>query len=273
MSALLHRLLEVQLQSAPEYLDGGLANTSAQPPGGGAYASHLPMALHALAALGASSEQLQAFFSTAQAPMPQRPSWPALDAEEQRLRAAFQSEGASSVLAGELALALAWWAALLRLQAPSAINGNWIALHMQAWVQDPRFARIAPQLRLQPDTLQHLATLALQAYADSGDFTLLHLVTASRALQVLGPLMPPPACDKTLRDFSLHAAAGLLASRWRGERLAAVTPWDWPRLLAAARAEANDHAIKLVHAARHWQQQGDDDLLARSAATRALHAA
>jgi hypothetical protein len=324
MSALLHQLLDAQLPFAPEYLDGATANTDAKPPGGGAYASHRPMALQALASLGASDAQLQAFLDQ-QPPIPLRARWPALDAAEQRLRLELQQQGAGTVLArllperlahagavafhglirtahawesghpGELALAMAWWlqrdqplpvlhvnpqlhladwwAALLALPAPEGMPQDWIAQRMQAWVQTPGFIRIAPQLRLEADGLQQLAALALRAYADSGNFTILHLVTASRALQVLGPFIPPEACDAALRDFSLHAAAGLLASRWRGSALATLPPWDWPALLTAACASSHDHSIKLVHAARHWQQQGLDDTLCRSAATRALHKA
>jgi hypothetical protein len=324
MSALLYQLLDAQLQLAPEYLDGATANTDANTPGGGAYASHRPMALQALASLGASDAQLQAFLAQ-QAPIPLRAHWPALDAAEQGLRLDLQQQGASKVLArllperlahagavafhglirtahawesghsGELALALAWWvqrdqplpvlpvnpqlhladwwAALVALPAPEGMPQAWIAQRMRAWAQTPGFIRIAPQLRLESAGLHQLAAMALRAYAHSGNFTLLHLVTASRALQVLGPLIPAEACDKALRDFSLHAAAGLLASRWRGEAQPTLQAWDWPTLHTAACASSDDHTIKLVHAARHWQQQGLDDTLCRSAATRALHKA
>jgi hypothetical protein len=63
----------------------------------------------------------------------------------------------------------------------------------------------------------------------------LHLVTASRALNVLSPLLPAEAATQALRDFTQHVAAGLLASRWNGELHAGDTAKDWPALLAAAR--------------------------------------
>ncbi len=324
MNAMLHALLDAQLQMAPEYLSATEANTAAEPPGGGAYSTHLPMALHALAELGASEEQLRDFLA-AQNPQPRRNPWPAIEAAEQELRHRLAHQGAAAVMAellpgrlahagavafhglirsahawesqhtGELALALAWWlqrdqalpapepgpmldlddwwATLLRLPEPESMPQDWISQRMLAWSATPGFARLAPNLALRPDTLQQLANKALQAYASSGNFTVLHLVTASRALQVLGPLLPAEATTQALRDFTQHAAAGLLASRWNGELQTLAPAKDWPELLAAACAATDDHRIKLVHAARHWQQTGVDDALCRAAATRALHKA
>lgn len=324
MNAALHALLDAQVQMAPEYLNAAEANTAAEPPGGGAYASHLPMALHALAELGASEAQLHNFLA-AQKAQPRRIPWPALDAAEQELRHRLTHQGAAAVMAellpgrlahagavafhglirsahawqsghtGELALALAWWqqrdqplpspepgplleldvwwAALLRLPKPESMPQDWISQRMLAWSATAGFAKLAPNLALRPDTLQQLASKALQAYASSGNFTLLHLVTASRALQVLGPLLPAEATTQALRDFTQHAAAGLLASRWNGELRTLAPAKDWPELLMAACAATNDHTIKLAHAARHWQQAGVNDALCRAAATRALQKA
>lgn len=321
----LHTLLDTGLGLAPEYTDAHTPHRGPEP----AYASHLPMALHALSAMGADDATLRAFNQRERAQLPPRAPWPGLDADEAALRRRIDTEGALSVLgeqlpkrmthagavafhglirtahawesghAGELALALAWWGqrdqavpaltpspahpgpdlalpawidALRALPQPDDLPGAWIAARMQAWSANAAFQAVAPRLRLQASTLHDLAAWALGAYARSGNFTLLHAVTATRALAVLGPLLPPEATTDALRAFSLHLAAAVLASGWRGDG-SAPEPRDWPELRARALAHTDDHAIKLTHAAWDWAQRGQNDALCRQAATRALGAA
>ena len=326
MNTALHTLLDAGLRLAPEYTDAHTAHRDPEP----AYASHLPMALHALSALGADDVTLRAFDERERAQMPPRAPWPGLDADEAALRRRIATEGAASVLgerlparmahagavafhglirtahawesghAGELALALAWWGqrdqalpapkpalpappvpdlalpawldALRALPQPDGLPRAWIAARMQAWSASAGFQAVAPRLRLQASTLRDLADWALGAYARSGNFTLLHAVTATRALAVLGPQLPPEATTGALRAFSLHLAAAVLASGWRGDG-SAPEPLGWPELRARALAHTDDHAIKLTHAAWDWAQRGHDDALCRQAATRALGAA
>jgi len=196
---------------------------------------------------------------------------------------------------GELALALAWWRqrdpaptpaaapapahreldlpawldALWGLPAPADGPRAWIDLRMRAWAATPGFQAIAPTLRLGPDTLPALALWALEAYARSGHFTLLHAATASRALRVLVPLAPSAFGTTGLRAFSVHLAAALLASGWRGQGGLPV-PLTWPRLHEWAMRKSDTHAIKLTHAAWDGARRGLDDTLCRQAATRAL---
>ncbi len=326
MNATLHALLEAGLALAPEYTDAHTAHSGPAP----AYASHLPMALHALSALGADSATLQAFDRRERAQQPPRAPWPGLDADEAGLRMRIANKGAASVVAerlparmahagavafhglirtahawesghaGELALALAWWGqrdqavptqpaahpgelplpawldALRALPQPNDLPRAWIAARMQAWSSNADFQALAPRLQLQARTLHDLAAWALDAYARSGNFTLLHAVTATRALAVLGPLLPAHATTDALRAFSLHLAAAVLASGWRGVGLATEpepAAEGWPALRARALAHTDDHAIKLTHAAWDWAQRGQDEALCRQAATRALGAA
>lgn len=295
----------------------------------GRLVSHLPMAQHALWALGAPDERLQAF-GAAQArelealprpwPAPARlPDWRALrgraaalaelvahfDAElrEQAPETVLQQalpallDGSASMAfhllirtahawqsghGGELALALGLWAsqhaplwraalpppdlaladwlaAIRALPAPTTPPAGLIDARMQAWAATPGFAQVAARLQLQApaDSLRQLAEWLARAYAASGNFTLLHGVTGSRALRVLLPYVARP--QETVRRFAIDAAAALLASRWTGEPAPAeaepaeqAEPADWPLYFEAAAAQDDAHVIKLVHACAEW---------------------
>jgi hypothetical protein len=147
-----------------------------------------------------------------------------------------------------------WLQALHALPRPAALPGGLIAGRMQAWGASPGFAAVAGRLRHGPDTLRDLALLAARTYAATGNFTVLHLLTASHAMTVLQPWWPALELP---RGFSVAAAAGLLAS---GAAPVDVLPSPpcrpWPALLSAACEQDDAHVIKLAHAAwrlgRHW---------------------
>lgn len=147
-------------------------------------------------------------------------------------------------------------AVLLALPRPADLPGGLIADRMRAWGATPGFAEAAAGLPSTPDTLRDLALLAARTYAATGNFTVLHLLTASHAMSVLEPWWPGAALP---RGFVVAAAAGLLASGARpAERLERAPNPDraWPELLAAACAQDDAHVIKLTHAAwrlaRRW---------------------
>jgi len=113
--------------------------------------------------------------------------------------------------------------------------------------------------------LQRLARLAAKAYALSGNFTALHLVTGCHAMHVL------------LR-FAIDRGAALRAC-WQAYGVAVVAAQlkplppaplrPWPELVAAAIAHDDEHVIKLVEACREEERAyGGDDW--RAAATRVL---
>jgi hypothetical protein len=141
---------------------------------------------------------------------------------------------------------------------------------MRAASLDPAFAAWAPALQLDADTPRQLARAVARAYAASGNFTLLHGVTGTRAFLVLWPLLAPAARPEALRAFSVHLAAAVCASGWNGEEAELATPRPWPELLAQALAPGQDeHAIKLIHAAR-WFDARDPDPLWQQVAARAI---
>ncbi len=289
----------------------------------GRLVSHLPMAQHALWALGASGQRLQAFgeaqtrdLEVLVLPWPTPallPDWRALRGHAEALPALvahFDAElgrqpaeillqatlpelldGAASMAfhllirtahawqsghGGELALALGLWAsqhaplwrqplptpdlapddwltAIRALPAPATPPAGLIDARMQAWAATPGFAQVAARLQLQApaDGLRQLAEWLARAYAASGNLTLLHGVTGSRALRVLLPYVARP--KEVVRRFAIDAAAALLASRWTGEPAPAeAEPADWPLYFEAAAAQDDEHVIKLVHACAEW---------------------
>jgi hypothetical protein len=152
-------------------------------------------------------------------------------------------------------LALAEWLhALAQLPQPAALPRGLITDRMQAWGATAAFKAVAGRLPHGPQTLRELALLAARTYAATGNFTVLHLVTASHAMTVLEPWWPTP---ELARGFSIAAAAGLQASG-ATPALALDHPPSrpWPALISAACEQDDAHVIKLTHAAwrlgRRW---------------------
>jgi hypothetical protein len=140
-----------------------------------------------------------------------------------------------------------WLAALATLPQPEGARGGLIFQRMRAWADTPGFADIAPRLPEAPDTLRDIALLAARTYAVTGNFTVLHLLTASHAMHVLSPAWPG---GQLPRGFIVAAASALLASG-AAPALALDHPPSrpWPTLISAACAQDDAHVIKLTHAA------------------------
>ena len=153
--------------------------------------------------------------------------------------------------AGELADGLAYWACrYLALdggagEGVEAVHGvvvqalrqalsGWrsdagqIVQRMQEAALQPAFAPQVMRLRIGGDALRTLAQLATKLYAQSGNFTVLHLVTGCHALRVL---LAVPG----------RAAAAAPARQ--------SVP-DWPEIVARAVASDDEHVVKLVYSCR-----------------------
>jgi hypothetical protein len=207
-----------------------------------------------------------------------------------------------SAHAGELAAALAYWAARWEpLPAPrhakARIAGaaRWLAAlderrlsfdpawragaslisgRMQEAARTPPYVELAGALDVAAVAaaalLADLARACAAHYADTGNFTVLHMATASRALRVLAPWLPTaPGALAPL----LHAvAAAQLAARAPSLRRAADEPApDWDEVRRLACASDDDHVIKLVHTAwmQHVESPDDAWLAAARTAVRA----
>jgi hypothetical protein len=310
--ATLHQLLDQSLQLGPEYQQG--------------MASHLPMALQALAALGADESQMRAFhahyaprlapaqgtFDVVDGPID---DWQAMRgridayaALRRHFDAALAREGRDAVLrdalpalidgaagaafhgpiriahaiesahAGELAAALAYctarWIPLPEPAPASALFTDpaaWLdaldahqrrsapgwrpraplisermqqAARTRAWIE--LAGALAPSDGNVAGLLEAMAKAAAARYAATGNFTVLHMATASRAAQVLAPWLPTQAAAWAPLLHAV-AAASLAACATPLQREVSDTP-TWDDVRRAACASDDDHVIKLVHA-------------------------
>lgn len=302
-------------------------------------ASHLPMALTALARLGADELRREAFarvYATRLHAAPPRAPWPAgepwqarfgdprawpayrslfddwLDHEgapvvlAQALPALLRGVGAAAfhgpiraayaVAAGhshELADALAYWACRWFSLGPAPRGGAehdaarllaririakpkpaLIAERMALAATDPAFAAVAAMLHIEPAaTLEPLATLAARLYAQSRNFTVLHLVTSAHAMRVLLPWLDEDDVAAALGHYWLAYAAGYVASglaQGAGAKPSRATPTlPWDAIVTRAIASGDDHQIKLVDSCRE-QARGYGGEVWREAASRAV---
>jgi hypothetical protein len=171
--------------------------------------------------------------------------------------------------AGELAAGLAYWAArhqplgtlparagtvaqpltlLRRLQAVPS-KRPLIAQRMASAAGSALLQATVPRLALGPGTLPRLSQLAAQAYAGSGNFTALHMLTASHAMRVLLPFVDEgESADAALRWFWQAWATALVAACLKPRPPVPLLPW--PTIVQRALASRDAHVIKLVDACR-----------------------
>lgn len=194
---------------------------------------------------------------------------------------------------GELVDGLAYWACrhlALPTGAPieaaedephAVLQGLWRALagwrsgerlvvqRMRDAARQPAFAPHAARLRIGSATRERLTREALRLYAHSGNFTVLHLVTACDALRRLLPFVDDHAA--VLRDFWSAYAAGAASVGALAAQPGLPGLADWQSLAADAVASDDEHVIKLVHSCRELDRlYGWDEC--RQAAARALAA-
>ncbi|MEO6409147.1 MAG: questin oxidase family protein [Burkholderiaceae bacterium] len=188
---------------------------------------------------------------------------------------------------GELADGLAYWAcrflplpeagehgreddpgavidALRTAMAPWQSDAGLIVDRMQAAAGHPAFAQHTARLRVGDATLAALARLALERFADGGDFTVLHLATASHALRLLLPFIDEPL--PALRSFWVAAAAAAASVRERPPLPPLATLPDWPEIVERAIASDDEHVVKLVHTCREQHAAYGWDACRRAAA-------
>lgn len=194
---------------------------------------------------------------------------------------------------GEVAEGLAYWAAthqrlgawqldlaadtndpveLLReLNAVDSTAGLIVARMVDA-SRDGNVNAVAARLVVDDDTPQRLARAAAFAYAHSGNFTALHLVTGCHAMRVIAQAAPDIDAIDAWRWFWQAYAHGVVAAAL--EPSPAPEPWPWPRIVNAAIADEDEHVIKLVDSCREHERAigtpGEDGW--RRAATRAVAA-
>ena len=120
---------------------------------------------------------------------------------------------------------------------------------MEAATASAPYLALAGRLASAPDLLPRLAALAVARYAETRNFTVLHMVTGLRALRVLSRWVELDAATAAVLVRTFTAA-------WLAARIGAnvapppAAPTSWPEVIAAAIASDDDHVIKIVHACR-----------------------
>ena len=195
-----------------------------------------------------------------------------------------------SAHAGELAAALAYWAARwipLPPPAPASTRiagaGAWldaidarrrefdaewrataplISERMQQSARTPPYIELAGALDIdgvdRDALLLDLARSAAARYAATGNFTVLHMATASRALRVLAAWLPTRV-EALAPVLHAVAAAHLAARAAPLQRDVAELPLGWADVRRLACASDDDHVIKLVHAMAMQADDAPDD--------------
>lgn len=286
-----------------------------------ALANHLPMAVTALAAIGADDERLVRWAATYSSHQALRPAGAAELAGRRKWRDRIAREGARAALASALAtlgdgLAAASFHAAIRaayaiergddqdlacaleswerefLTLPVAHTRNrvpvgealdalanapidrshpgmWlIADAMRAVAVRDGFAAIAS--RVPPTSaLDDLALAAAGAFAASGNFTALHLMTGTHAFRTLAAVVGD--ADEVMPAFwSAYAAASIVAGVTPSLDVRVLDPLRdkptrWPDLLARAVAQDDDHVIKSTYTAWRLGEELNDPLFGTAA--------
>lgn len=286
-----------------------------------ALANHLPMAVTALAAMGADDERLVRWAATYSSDQALRSAGPSELAGRRKWSDRIAREGARAALASalttlgdglaaasfhaairaayaiergddqDLACALESWErefltlpvahtrnrvpvgealdALANAPIDRSHPGMWlIADAMRAVAVRDGFAAIAS--RVPPTSaLDDLALAAAGAFAASGNFTALHLMTGTHAFRTLAAVVG--GADEVIPAFwSAYAAASIVAGVTPSLDVRVLDPLRdkptrWPDLLARAVAQDDDHVIKSTYTAWRLGEELNDPLFGTAA--------
>jgi hypothetical protein len=169
-------------------------------------------------------------------------------------------------------------ALLLRRLHAGTSRAGLISQRMQAAAADGRVSGVAARLAIDAGTPERLARAAAFAYAESGNFTALHLVTGTHAMGVLVRFVDDgeeadggTTQATTWRWYWQAYAHGVVAAQLR-PAAAPLTLFEWPELIDTALSAPDEHLVKLVDACREEERRyGGGDW--RRAASRAVMAA
>ncbi|WP_310598324.1 questin oxidase family protein [Aeromonas aquatica] len=149
---------------------------------------------------------------------------------------------------------------LARLSAQwegSSWQGEWITARLRQVAADPRWPDSLPRsLEEGTEVLLQLAEAALPLYWQTRNFTLLHLVTGSRAAAIVARHLPAELQEPWQTLMWQAAAAAYItvgAPALGSQRWPDVSGLDWEKVLPLAIASLDDHVIKLVHCC--WREQ------------------
>ena len=154
-----------------------------------------------------------------------------------------------------------------------AFAGEGIIGRMRAAVADPRFAAGFALPSIRPEFLSSFARIAIALYWQTGDFTVLHIVTATHAARVLFEGYPQLASAEALTAF-WKAGCAAYASVGAPALSPASLPTEslpWSRIFAGAVRSNDSHVIKLAYSC-HCESSRYANPLYQAAAARLVAA-
>lgn len=144
--------------------------------------------------------------------------------------------------------------------------GRRIADRMAAVAEDPETAGIIAAAGAVD--IASLAAALLAAYAATGDFTVLHGLTACHAFRVLGPHLDDAARGERYLWQALVCAYLSAGGPSAGSPLKGDESLSWDEIRRRAAAATDEHDVKLAYSAwREWRHYGDDHYRRIAAAT------
>jgi hypothetical protein len=147
--------------------------------------------------------------------------------------------------------------------------GKSIIAAMDAVKADPGFAGVVAELDPERLDTGALAHAMLVAYAASGDFTVLHGITACHAFRTLTPLIEDLDSGRRYLWQAVVCAYLSAGGPRAGKPLAGDQDLPWTEIRRRAAVSRDEHDVKLAYTCwREWQVYGDD--LYRRAASATL---
>ncbi|MFZ6871065.1 questin oxidase family protein [Undibacterium sp. Di27W] len=135
--------------------------------------------------------------------------------------------------------------------------GRMIAEKMRAVVNDEQFLQCLPGVPVTGNLLEELALWAISAYGQTGDFTILHIVTGINATRQLLPYLDKDVMSSRLQDLWLALCAAYVSVGAPALVDAAVYEShmrakhgqvrSWAALFAMAINSNDDHVIKFTY--------------------------
>lgn len=171
--------------------------------------------------------------------------------------------------AADAASALAQISAVM---AGTDYEASWITARLRAVAADARFAANLAPIPYNAALIEELAKLALAAYWQTRDFTVLHMVTGMHAVRLLFARLPEPLVARLLPPLwsavaGAYASVGAPALQTHAQALADAAAQDpqleaadWGPVLAKARQSNNDHVIKLIYSCQEENRHRPDPL-------------
>ncbi len=142
-----------------------------------------------------------------------------------------------------------WLAEMTSTPVNCKSHDGMISNRMLAYGKNAAFQTTAPRLQVHQGTLRELASLALEHYLRSRNFTVLHLITGTHAMRLLLPYFDAP--ELAVHHYAIAFAAGVAASGINADAAALpVALKSWQALREIAYNDDDEHVIKLIYACR-----------------------